>query len=79
MNINERSHNRYGVTALQEAVIEGQVDTARLLLDRGADPNIVSTFGFTALDDARDNAAIIALLRQHGARRAAGPQAGSDR
>jgi ankyrin repeat protein len=68
VNINERSHNRYGVTALQDAALEGQVETVRLLLDRGADPNVVGTFGYTALDDARDNAAIAALLKQHGAR-----------
>jgi ankyrin repeat protein len=68
VNINERSHNRYGVTALQDAALEGQVETVRLLLSRGADPNVVGTFGYTALDDAHDNAAIAALLKQHGAR-----------
>jgi ankyrin repeat protein len=79
MNINERSHNRWGVTALQDAASQGQVEAVRLLLDRGADPNIVGTLGGTALDDARGNAAITALLKQHGARQAAGPQPGPGR
>jgi ankyrin repeat protein len=68
MDINERSHNRYGVTPLQDAALEGQVESARLLLGRGANPNAVGSFGYTALDDARDNQAMVTLLKQHGAR-----------
>lgn len=68
MNIDERSHNRYGSTPLQDAALEGQVESARLLLDRGANPNIVNSFGYAPLDDARDNQALVTLLKQHGAR-----------
>jgi ankyrin repeat protein len=48
-------------------------ELVRLLLDNGADPNIVAGNGLTALDvaDGAGAAGIAALLEQHGAKRAA--------
>jgi len=45
----------------------------KLLLERGADPNIIAGNGLTALDvaDAAGAAGIAALLEQHGGKRAA--------
>ena len=48
-------------------------ELVRLLLEKGADPNIVAGNGLTALDvaDAGGTAGIAALLAQHGGKRAA--------
>jgi ankyrin repeat protein len=47
-------------------------ELVRLLLDKGADPNIVAGNGLTPLDiaDAAGATGIAALLKQHGAKRA---------
>jgi hypothetical protein len=52
-------------------------ELVQLLLDQGADPNIVAGNGMTALDIAREARAssIAALLEQHGAKRAMDLQA----
>ena len=44
-------------------------DVARLLIERGADPNIVPTWGLTPLmvSASQGNLAMIELLLQHGA------------
>lgn len=51
-------------------------ELVRLLLDKGADPNIVAGNGCTALDiaDAAHAPTVAALLEQYGARRARGLQ-----
>src|SRR5262245_24289298 len=54
-------------------------ELVQLLLDHGADPNIVAGNGMTALDIAHEAGApaITALLERHGAKRAADMQAGA--
>ena len=44
-----------GFQPLGLACFFGHVEAARLLLDRGADPNLEQGGGFTALDSARQN------------------------
>lgn len=53
-----------GMTALMFAARDSNVDTVNLLLDYGADPDILSSDGYTALDYAiqREHPEIIALL-----------------
>jgi ankyrin repeat protein len=61
-----------GVTALGDAVLDNQVDMARLLIERGADVNHVDGFGMTPLLWAASvdfgDAAMIDLLLKSGAR-----------
>jgi ankyrin repeat protein/flagellar basal body-associated protein FliL len=57
-----------GGTALIEAATTGNADVVKLLLARGADVNAVTAKGVTALDMAIDNAAIMRLLKQAGAK-----------
>jgi ankyrin repeat protein len=69
---------QYGRTPLMNAVAseaEG-VDTVRLLLDHGADPNVRMTEGETPLDWAmyKGDRAKIDVLEQHGATRGNGPR-----
>jgi ankyrin repeat protein len=60
----------YGMTALFYAADRGSEEIARLLLERGAEPNIVDTFyGSTPLFSALNagNTAVALLLLEHGA------------
>ena len=60
----------HGATALMMAAAEGRVETAKLLLQGGADAGLVEhEFGYTALELAEmdDQAAVAELLREHGA------------
>lgn len=68
-----KTQNKFGVTALQDAALEGRLEVVRLLVSRGAAVNVVSTSGYTPLDDAlmRSHTAVARLLRQHGAKTAA--------
>jgi len=52
--------------------VDARVTLVTMLLDAGADPNLVSGIGWTALDFALAGKAerVAALLRQHGAKRA---------
>lgn len=52
--------------------VEARVELVTMLLDAGADPNLVAGIGWTALDFALAGKAerVAALLRQHGAKRA---------
>ena len=56
--------NRWGYTAIFEAIFDGHHQQLRRLLDAGADPRVPSNDGWTALDEARasGHAACIRLL-----------------
>ena len=58
-----------GFQPLGLACFFGHVEAARLLLGRGADPNLRQGGGFTALDSARQNGEerLERLLRERGA------------
>ena len=50
--INARARNKFKNTPLQVALLDGQLATARLLLERGADPLVRQAGGFTPLQEA---------------------------
>ena len=60
-------------TPLHWAAAMGREEAARVLLEKGADPNILAGSGLTPLDVAEANGAagVAALLEQHGATRTA--------
>ena len=64
--------NRYGVTPLYLAAVNGNADMIRRLLDAGADPNSVDAGGETALMTAARTGNPAALRAAHRARRARG-------
>src|SRR5205814_6293482 len=77
-DVNARNAAQYGRTPVLTAVtseLEGP-DTLKLLLDRGADPNVATTEGETPLDWAiyKGDDAEIPLLEQRGAKRGSGPR-----
>lgn len=49
-DVNRRSE--YGITPLQKAVANGQIDAVKLLLGRGADPALEDDLGITPLQYA---------------------------
>ena len=64
------SVDQYGITALSMAAGNGRLEIVKLLLDRGADPNIEEQFYYsTALDSALDNEQfeVAEILLQSGA------------
>ena len=68
------STNRYGGTALIPACERGLVETVRMLLAAGVDPNHVNRLGWTGLleaiilsDGGPDHQAVVALLIAGGA------------
>jgi ankyrin repeat protein len=65
MDINY-SENDHAATALIRSVIHKHNDIVEFLLDNGADPNIKTDMGFTALDFANDNNEAIIMLKSHG-------------
>jgi ankyrin repeat protein len=77
-NVNASNAAQYGRTPLLTAVTSelGGADTLRLLIDRGADPNVRTTEGESPLDWAlyKGDRAKIALLEQRGATRGNGPR-----
>ena len=63
------SRTKFKNTPLQAALLSGQYETAKLLLERGADPLVRQAKGFTPLQEAallgrRD---LVDLLLEHGA------------
>src|SRR6185503_6451965 len=76
--VNATNAAQYGRTPLLTAVASeaAGAETMKLLLDRGADPNIATTEGETPLDWAiyKGDRAKIALLEQRGAKRGTGPR-----
>ena len=77
-DINAGVAAQYGRTPLMNAVSSeaADIDTVKLLLDRGADPNVRMTEGETSLDWAiyKGDRAKIQVLEQHGATRGNGPR-----
>jgi uncharacterized protein len=63
--------DRRGFTPLHSAAQEGALDTARVLLDHGAEVDKVNIYGnttlFVAAFNSRGRGDIIALLRERGA------------
>jgi ankyrin repeat protein len=51
-DIDARAHSKFKNTPLQAALLAGQLATARLLLERGADPLVRQALGFTPLHEA---------------------------
>ena len=77
-DVNAGNVAQYGRTPLMTAVASEAAgpETLKLLLDRGADPNIATTEGETPLDWAmyKGDRAKIQLLEQRGAKRGTGPR-----
>jgi ankyrin repeat protein len=68
-DVNAYADNDLGVRPLNSAAAAGRTDVARILLERGADPNAPTKDGFTPLDAARENndEALADLLRSYRA------------
>ena len=64
------ARNEHGMTALMRAARQGRVEMVRILLERGADPNVVRGDNFTALSLAAffGHTEIVEVLLKHGAR-----------
>jgi len=71
--VNARARNRFGNTPLQAALLTGQFDAAKLLIEGGADVNLRQTGGFVALHEAAltGRKDLVDLLLDHGAEIAA--------
>jgi uncharacterized protein len=69
-DVSTASRNDFGVTPLHSACAARDLATVRLLLERGADPNVPQPSGFTPLDAAREHGdeELERLLRSFGAR-----------
>ena len=66
-DINEQDSN--GLTGLRWAVIEGRHDAAKLLLERGADPNLnCAIFSVATSQGLSDRVGMAELLLDHGAK-----------
>src|SRR5438093_2426923 len=68
-DVNARAKSRFLNTPLQAALLTGQYETAKLLLEHGADPLVRQSKGFTPMHEAAllGRADIIDLLLAHGA------------
>ncbi len=67
-NVNAR--NQHGITALMRAAYHGHTPVARVLLDHGADPNLMRNDKFTALALAAffGHTETVRILIEHGAK-----------
>jgi Ankyrin repeats (3 copies) len=63
---NTEHANTAGNTALHWACVGGSVEVAKMLLKHGANASALNNADRTPLDDALDNAGILALFKQHG-------------
>ena len=70
---NVNAANEAGSTPLIEAAYNNHPETVKLLLDKGADPNIRKKDGATALGFAQKYPAIVELLKAKGAKIASNP------
>ena len=68
-DVNARAKSRFLNTPLQTALLTGQYETAKLLLEHGADPLVRQSKGFTPMHEAAllGRADLIELLLAHGA------------
>src|ERR1700730_9434574 len=68
-DVNVRAKSRFLNTPLQTALLTGQYETAKLLLEHGADPLVRQSKGFTPMHEAAllGRADLIELLLAHGA------------
>src|SRR6266851_5141074 len=68
-DVNARAKSKFLNTPLQAALLTGQHDTAKLLLEHGADPLVRQSKGFTPMHEAAllGRADLIELLLAHGA------------
>lgn len=60
---------RFGSPLLLSAVVEGQIEVARLLLENGANPNVGNQQGWTSTHQAfrSRNAELVSMVIEHGA------------
>ena len=68
-DVNVRAKSRFLNTPLQTALLTGQYETAKMLLEHGADPLVRQSKGFTPMHEAAllGRADLIELLLAHGA------------
>jgi len=67
--LDERARNKFDNTALQTGLLCGEGEVVKLLLDRGANPNVRQNEGFAPLHIAAElgRPDLVALLLAHGA------------
>jgi uncharacterized protein len=68
-NIESRAKSKFRNTPLQTALLTGEYETAKILLDHGADPLVRQSQGFTPMHEAAFTGRqdLVQLLLDHGA------------
>jgi len=68
-NIESRAKSKFRNTPLQTALLTGEYETAKILLDHGADPLVRQSLGFTPMHEAAFSGRqdLVQLLLDHGA------------
>lgn len=64
MTTKKEAINKHGDTTLVKAAHEGKIDTVRVLIESGADVNVRTIYGYTALD-ATEHSEIVETLREN--------------